>query len=167
MEVEGPWEDMRGSHRGWGPTVCSGPSETCRLELQIQPFHGKRTSCRAEHDWLQTRGVEHTTFCSISDFPGGRCPFSRMFPHFWSLFFTFLPHLLTTHCSQCPPMSPVSSDVPQIPRCPQHVPSTASVVTSIFPSNTSPMSLVLSWSIPTMSPIDLGAFLGSVQTSLV
>lgn len=92
----------------------------------------ERTSCRAEHNWLQTCGVEHTAFCPFPDFPGGRCPLFQGVSLFKKKQKTFLPHLLTTHCSQCPLMSPVAPDVPQAPRCPKHVPSTAPVVTSIF-----------------------------------
>ena len=131
MEVEGPWGDMQGSHRGWGPRVCSGPPETCRLELQLQPFHGKEPPAGQSTTGYK-RGVEHTAFCPFSDFPGGRCPLFQGVSLSFFFFLTFLPHLLTTHCSQCPLMSPVAPDVPQAPRCPKHVPSTAPVVTSIF-----------------------------------
>lgn len=52
-------------------------------------------------------------------------PFSRVFfPHFGGYFSTFPPHLLTTHCPQCPLMSPIALDAPQTPRmssaCPHH-----------------------------------------------
>lgn len=86
MEVEGPWGDMQASHRGWGPRVCSGPPETCRLELQLQPFHGKEPPAGQS-----TTGYKHVVWNTPPSVPflifqEGDAPFSRVF---LSLFFFF------------------------------------------------------------------------------
>ena len=76
-QVFNPLRGLGGTCRdpigGWGPRVCSGPPETCRLELQLQPFHGKEPPAGQSTTGYK-RGVEHTAFCPFSDFPGGRCP---------------------------------------------------------------------------------------------